>query len=241
MLTLYQFPISHYCEKARWALAYKGLEHTTKNLLPGFHIKKARKMTGHSAVPILEHDGKYLGESSSIITYLDEIFPEKMLTPSDPDLRQEALEWERFADEKIGANVRCACYDILLEYPDIVIPFFTVNGPWYGNFVLKRMFPKMRQSMRKFMKINRESAKQSMLELDQATDKISSHLQGKKFMVGDQFSRADLAVASLLAPLCMPGKYGLDWPQNHPEDLAVLVARYAEKLHWVTQLYAGYR
>ncbi|MGR9114583.1 MAG: glutathione S-transferase N-terminal domain-containing protein [Gammaproteobacteria bacterium] len=35
MLTLYRFPVSHYCEKVRWALDYKQLDFQTKNLLPG--------------------------------------------------------------------------------------------------------------------------------------------------------------------------------------------------------------
>ena len=241
MLELYQFPISHYCEKVRWALAYKDLDHRLKNLLPGLHIKKARKLTGQAAVPILVHDGKAMNESSEIITYLDRTFTDNPLTPEDPVLRQQALELERFADEKIGPHVRRVCYHTLLEYPDIVIPFFTVNGPWYGNILLKKMFPKMRQSMRKFMKINSESVAQSRQILDQATDHIFTYLQGRDFIVGDQFSRADLAVASLLAPLSMPAGYGLEWPAEHPTELKELVDSYAEKLQWVNKIYEDYR
>lgn len=241
MLELYQFPISHYCEKVRWALVYKGLDYRVKNLLPGLHIKKARKMTGHTTLPILVHDGRVMDESSEIITYLDRAFPAKPLTPDDPGLMQEALEWERYADEKIGVHVRRVCYHTLLEYPDIVIPFFTVNGPWYGNFLLKRMFPKMRQTMRKFMNINPESAAKSREILDLATDRVFSHLQGREFLVGDQFTRADLAVASLLAPLSMPASYGLQWPERYPDELNELIDSYSEKLRWVNHMYEVYR
>ena len=45
-LKLYQFAISHYCEKIRWALDYKGLNYETVNLLPGQHVKTIRKLTG---------------------------------------------------------------------------------------------------------------------------------------------------------------------------------------------------
>ncbi len=241
MLKLYQFPISHYCEKVRWALAYKGLEHRVINFLPGLHIKKAKKLTGRTEVPILVHDEKIMAESSEIITYLDNTFPDKPLTPADPVLKQAALEWERYADQNIGVHVRRVCYHTLLEYPDIVIPFFTVNGPWYGNFLLKRMFPKMRLSMRKFMKINAESADKSRHILDQSIDHVLSGLQTSKFLAGDQFTRADLAVAALLAPLTMPAKYGLQWPEELPGELNELVKRYAETLRWVNEMYAGYR
>lgn len=36
--TLYQFPISHYCEKARSCLDVKGLTYSTRDLIPGLHL-----------------------------------------------------------------------------------------------------------------------------------------------------------------------------------------------------------
>jgi len=57
MLTLYQFPISHYCEKARWALDYKKLDYRKVNLLPGPHMKKTKKLSGKTQVPVLEENG----------------------------------------------------------------------------------------------------------------------------------------------------------------------------------------
>jgi len=44
MIELYQFQFSHYCEKARWALDYKGISYKPRNLLPGLHVKPARKL-----------------------------------------------------------------------------------------------------------------------------------------------------------------------------------------------------
>ena len=58
MIKLYQFPISHYCEKIRWALEYKGLEYRKVNLLPGFHIKTTTKLVGKSSVPVLTDGDK---------------------------------------------------------------------------------------------------------------------------------------------------------------------------------------
>ena len=37
MRILYQFPLSHFCEKARWMLDYKELEYVAQNLMPGAH------------------------------------------------------------------------------------------------------------------------------------------------------------------------------------------------------------
>jgi glutathione S-transferase len=241
MLRLYQFPISHYCEKVRWALAYKQLDHEVKNLLPGFHTLKTKKIAQHSSVPILVHDDKVIQGSDSIISYLDETFPEQSLTPEKDQLRDKAIEWEKYVDSEIGIHVRLCCYHILLEHPDIVIPFFTHNGPWYGKFILPYMFPKLKMRMREYMKINDDSAQSSKEHLAAAIDKLYSHLQEKPFLVGDRFTRADLAAASLLAPLCRAEKYGLNWPDRFPQMLQELTDEFSEKINWVHKVYEEYR
>ena len=73
---LYQFPISHYCEKVRWAMDHKGLEYKLKNLLPGLHLKTTRKMAKKSSVPILVDTNKQglpeqIQNSHIILNYLD--------------------------------------------------------------------------------------------------------------------------------------------------------------------------
>lgn len=241
MLSLYQFPISHYCEKVRWALDHKGLDYQIKNLLPGLHTLTTKKLAPTSSLPILIHDGKAIQNSSDILTYLDTEFPQHPLTPEDETLKQEALGWEKFADEQIGIAVRVVCYHVLLDHPDIVVPFFTHNGPWYGPYLLKAFSPKLLLVMRNGMNIKAKTAEAANKQLGLALDKIHSRLQGQPFLVGEQFTRADLAVASLLAPLCKLKQYGLDWPERFPEPLEATIEPHSEKLAWVNQLYAEYR
>ena len=67
--TLYQFPISHFCEKARWALDYKGVPFQPHNLLPGLHMNTARRLASNTSVPILDHDGTVVQGSAAIISH----------------------------------------------------------------------------------------------------------------------------------------------------------------------------
>jgi len=101
MLILYQFPISHYCEKIRWTLDYKQLDYQVKNLLPGLHTLTTKKLATRSSVPILVDDRKVIQGSSRIITYLDEKFPKNSLTPEDSQLKAQALEWEKYFIAKL--------------------------------------------------------------------------------------------------------------------------------------------
>ena len=93
MIILYQFPISHFCEKVRWALSFKGLPFKLRNQLPGFHIGPMKRLAGDSSVPIITDGEKTIQGSSNILTYLDETYPERPLTPSDQGDRKQKGPW----------------------------------------------------------------------------------------------------------------------------------------------------
>ncbi len=241
MLKLYQFPISHYCEKVRWALEYKQLEYKKINLLPGLHIKKAKKLSGKAHLPILVDKNKIINESSKIIDHLDIRHRNYLLTPEDETLKNEAIKWEEFADQKLGNDVRGLCYNTLLDYPQITIPFFTSNGPWYGKLLLKYSFPKLSIKMREIMKLDEKNVLLIKNRLTESLDELYQHTQQHEYLVGNQFSRADLAVAALLAPLCKPYKYGLEWPEEYPEPLRSTIKEFGNKLDWVKHIYKEHR
>lgn len=241
MITLYQFPISHYCEKVRWALAYKKIDHQLVNLLPGFHAKKMIQLTGKHSVPVIEDNGIAVQNSSEIIDYLEENYPDHALTPHDDIEKKEVLEWERLADEEIGPHIRRICYYTLLDHPKIVVKFFTQGGPWHSAFLIRIIFPRLRNKMRKLMNINSNSVADSKIHLETALDRVSARLENNQYLVGNQFSRADLAVAALLAPFCSPDKYGLVWPEIYPEPLASYINQHKEKLDWVSKIYRLHR
>ena len=241
MIILYQFPISHFCEKARWALDYKKLSYKTKNLLPGPHVKQVMSIAKRSEVPVLKHENTIIQHSNNIIDYLDSAFPDHMLTPVDEETRVKALEWEAFVDQEVGPNLRTFFYHTLLEHPKILIPIFTYKGPWYGKILMKFFFPTLRLKMIKFMRLNDKTAAQAKQNLKLAIDKINQHLSKHQFLAGDSFSRADLAAASLLAPLVQPERYGLPWPSPLPAPLQTTIDEWSNELEWVRQLYNEYR
>lgn len=241
MIELYQFPISHFCEKIRWTLDYKGLSYKTRNLLPGLHVLKTKKIANSYYVPVLVHDGKVIKESSNIISYLDEQFQDKRLTPEDKYLKDESLKWEQYIDTEIGIHIRRCCYHILLDHPEVLVPFFTHNGPWYGKFMIKAMFPKLKDRMQKLMKINDMSAQKSKESLHKAIDKLNDRYQEKSFLAGDSFTRADLTAAALTAPFYMPDKYGVRLPDPLPVKFQELVDEFRDKTQWVPEMYRQFR
>jgi glutathione S-transferase len=241
MLELYQMPLSHYCEKVRWALDYKSIPWRKRNLLPGLHVKTAQRLTGQTSVPILVHERRALNDSSRIIDYLDQRYPDRPLTPADPQLRRETLEWERFADLEIGDHVRRICYHTLLAEPNLVIPLLTQGGPWYGRLLLRRIYPRLERRMRQYMRIDAESTAASCTALARAIGQVEVQRAGRRHLVGDHFTRADLAVAALLAPLAAVRGYGIEWPAEQPHALAAEAAKHVEVIAWIRATYGSYR
>lgn len=239
-LLLYQFPISHYCEKIRWALDYKGLAYQAVNVLPGKHIKIIKSIAPRSSVPVLRHGGQVIQNSREIITYLDEQFADKPLTPLNESEREQAQYWEDYVDKNIGPQLRLYCYHYLLDYPKIIIPVLTQGQNWFNRRWFTLIFPKVRDAMRSLMKINADNAREALLQLEQSIERLNQQRQQSQYLVGDKFSRADLAAAALLAPLCRPKAYGVNW-QSYPDELEATCQNMAPKLEWVGALYQQHR
>ena len=237
MITLYQFPVSHYCEKIRWVLDYKCLDFQVKNLLPGFHHKITRKIAVDSSVPILQDGECIVQGSKDIIDYLDGAYPQKCITPNNAEEKTHALEWETYSDLNVGPQVRLISYHLLLGHPNILIPILTKAGPWYGRFLIKAIYPQLEKKMRRYMGINDESYVKAKSDLLKATENIDGRLQQGTFLVGNTLSRADIATASLLAPLFMPEKYGVPWPRALPHEFQLMLEEFSPRLERVKALY----
>ena len=70
--TLWHIQISHYSEKARWALRYKSVEYERRAPVPGAHMAVAAWLTRgrNFTFPVLELDGKRIGDSTAFIAAL---------------------------------------------------------------------------------------------------------------------------------------------------------------------------
>ena len=102
MLELYNFKQSTCSQKVRFCLAEKGLEWTD-------HILDSRKseqlqpeylkINPNGLVPSLIHDGNIIIDSSVILEYLDEGFPEIAMVPTDVVKRAWCRKWLRYFEE----------------------------------------------------------------------------------------------------------------------------------------------
>jgi glutathione S-transferase len=239
VIELYQFPFSHYCEKVRWALDYKGIAYRPVNLLPGFHFRHLAKLTPKSSVPVLRDGATVVQDSSAIIDYLDRRYANPALTPSDANAAREALDWEEYLDEQIGVNIRLWFYHHTLPVRRLAVSFLLQGASWHKKPLFVLAYPKVRRSMLQSMNINTDTARQAEERLRAALEKLDDALVGRRFLVDDRFSRADLTACALLRRSCMP--------DDTYKEIPPAVRKLREELknrrlcQWVQSVYACYR
>ncbi|KAJ3678157.1 hypothetical protein LUZ60_001960 [Juncus effusus] len=102
-VTLLDFWVSPFGQRARIAMAEKGIEFEYKEENLAQKSELLLKMNPvHKKIPVLVHDGKPVCESLIIVQYIEEAWPEKTpLLPSDPYQRAQARFWADFVDKKV--------------------------------------------------------------------------------------------------------------------------------------------
>lgn len=240
-MRLYQFPVSHFCEKVRWAMDYKGLHYETVDLMPGRHMRKVRSLAAETSVPLLVDGGLKVQGSAAIVDYLEREYPQHSLTPTAAKDQQRARQWEQRLDDETGPDVRLLCYHYLLQQPSLIIPMLCHRQPWYTGWLLRLGFGKVENGMRRWMRINERTANAAQKRLQSTLQDLGQAYQDGRFLAGSTFSRADITAAALLAPLFQPQQFDLPWPQSMPAELQGWIQQQRPYLEPLQSLYQQYR
>jgi glutathione S-transferase len=107
------------------------------------------------------------------------------------------------------------------------------------------IYPVVERQVRRRYGIDDEKVALARTKVLSAFDRIESERQPSGYLVGDRFSVADLAGASLLGPLVMPPEYP-DAPWRRapvPAELAAFHDSVSERegFRWVLEMYRRHR
>jgi glutathione S-transferase len=222
--TLWHIDISHYSEKARWALDYKEVPHVRRAVtIPGAHIPAAMwltRSTGNFTFPVLQLEGRTIGDSTEIIAALEERFPDPALYPTDPEQRRRALELEAFE-----AVIKRSGPASLARMSS-------------GAVSYARTFTGLRFGVR-----SDEAAERARGKVLAALDRLEAELGSGEYLVGDSFSVADLTAAALFYPLVVPEGGPLPTDEPGPKGLEHFRAPLKERrgFKWVEEMFRRHR
>jgi glutathione S-transferase len=241
---LWHIEVSHYNEKARWALDYKGVAHERRVPMPGLHGLRALVLTRgkQRRLPVLQLNGSRIGDSTAIVAALEEYRPEPALYPEEDDDRRRALELEDYFDEELGPRLRRLVWHYTLHDQDAVIDAVMPNAGAGRVRMMRAIAPVARPLVRRDYGVTEAGAAEALTGIRAAMDRLESELQPNGYLVGDRFSVADLTAAAMLTPVLAP-------PERPyaPNKVLPPVLEVREELEgraggaWVAEMYARHR
>jgi glutathione S-transferase len=229
MLRLVTIPISHYCEKARWALERADLTYREEPHVQGIHRIYARRAGGGATVPVLVTPERAIGESEEILEWVDERTPpERRLLPAEAGARAQVLELSRRLDARLGPSGRRLIYVRMFAQRELMLRFNNQGVPGWESRALRWGFPFALRFLKGALEISPGVEERDEEVVWEEFDRVAGLLaDGRPYLLGERFTAADLTFAALAAPVILPPIYGVPLPPAEllDEPTSALVRR----------------
>jgi glutathione S-transferase len=211
----------------------------------GEHRRIARKLgAARGSVPFLQVGDQVIAGSSAIIDWGEahRAANAPSLAGNDPE---QVREIEKRLDDIAGVHVRRFYYsDALTNDPKSVRPIFSNGLPIWQRLGVIMAWPKIVSLMKKGMDLGPAQGAESRSLLEGELAWLDALLaDGRPFLTGSEFTRADLTAASLLAPLVGPEEHPAYRAVVFPEKVATTMQAWAQRpiLRMVRKAYATRR
>ncbi len=198
MIRLHQFEISPFCDKIRRILHVKGLAYEVREVPLSQALTAVKKVNPIGKLPCLEHDGRFVADSTDIAHYLEERFPEPPLVPRDPKLRALCHVLEDWADESLYF------YEMRLRFTLAHnaarhVPALTAHDPGWMKTAARFVVPSLMRGVLSRQGLGRKPVAMVVRDLERHADAVAGLLGEGDWLVGDSLTLADLSVFAELA------------------------------------------
>lgn len=244
---LITIPLSHYCERARWALDHAGVPYAEERHLQVFHMRPVRRAGGRRTVPVLVTSEQTLRESRDIVRWASDRAPaEARLYPDAPRERAEVERIEDAYDAPFGVEARKLAYWWFMPHRALLLRYNNQGAPAWERAGMNVMFPVARRLVMGHLGIHERSVATAEEYVLRVMDDVAERLRdGRRYLAGDRFTAADLTFASMAAVVLFPEEYGVRPPPlaEMPDDVRAKVTKLREHPAgaWVLGLYREHR
>ncbi|MDQ3675345.1 MAG: glutathione S-transferase N-terminal domain-containing protein [Actinomycetota bacterium] len=229
---LVTIPISHFCEKARWALDRAGLQYDEQRHIQLVHRVAVKRAGGGTTAPVLLTGEGTFADSSDILRYADHPLPEtQRLYPADADERAQVVALEDRFDTILGPEGRRWLYHEVFKDARYFARWNLTGVPGWERRIFPFVLAPAKLIINRSLDITDATAREARRRVDEEFAAVAELLSdGRRHLVGDRFSAADLAFAALAAPAVTPPEYGtpLPQPEDLPDEMAAAVRGWRE-------------
>lgn len=236
MLTLYNNAYSTCSQKVRLCLAEKGLEWEDRqiNFRQQEHLAPDYlKLNPNGVVPTLVHDGAVVIDSSVILEYLDEVFPEPAMAPRDPVGRATLRAWLRYFEEVPTPAVRYPSFNQAFVRHFASLDDATFEGAAAARPLRKGFYRKMGKTG-----FGNTDLRNALEGFRQTAARMEDRLDGRPWLMGDSVGIADCCVAPLYDRM---DDLGHTYLWDGCPRVADWLARFRNRPSWSKTYYANTR
>ena len=200
MIVLHQFEISPYCDKVRRALHLKGLDYEKREWPPS-ELAGLGKINRIRKLPVLDHDGTLVPDSSDIVRYLDARFPDPLLVPEEPEARAKVTILEDWADESLYYYALYFRWVIPKNAKQFARRLVASETNPVLRAVLQSVVPRTIAGQAKRQGLGKKDQATIERELGTLLEALDGWLGDDDWLVGDEPTLADVAVAAQLSAI----------------------------------------
>src|SRR5712671_2486194 len=180
-------------QKVRIALKEKALD-VKEHLLTlrgDQHDPAYRKLNPNGVVPTLVHDGKPIIESSLILYYLDDAFPDPPLMPREPQLRHRVRLYNKLIDEYVHNSCMILTFATAFRPNFLKMP----REAWLAE-IDKAPLKRRAEYKRSVIEhgLDSEFVHGALAQHRKLLSWMADSLKGGAYLAGNSFSNADCAV-----------------------------------------------
>ena len=245
MLKIYDFPESVCCQKVRLGMAEKGVEFVNSPVMLDQGQQFADeflKLNPKAVVPVIDHDGRIITESTIINEYIDEAFDGPSLMPTDPYWRARKRHWSRVIDDEIHLpHTTVLSFVIALRIAIIG----ELGSPEAQQEYLESIRdPRSQEIQRQSFELGYDAPmfREAVVAFDAMLTDMEESLGQSRWLAGEELSLGDLDVAPYVHRLASLQLHGMwdarpkvaDWYerlQARPTWKAAITDQHIEK--WV--------
>lgn len=216
--------VSHYNERARWALDHHRIPYEEEPWLPilstwgvikagGFSSGRSDRTSTKLSTPLLiTAEGRKVHDSGQIMRLADEIGCASGGQPSlffsdtsDAQLQAAAAELAQRFHDGLGTHSRRVAYSFLLHEPELLFESFEDNCGRRQTAVMRALWPVLKGAFQRLGLTPERVARSRealLRDFDFVGERLASH-RGDFIVPGDRLSAADISFAALAAPVLM--------------------------------------
>jgi len=174
---LVTIPISHFCEKARWALERAGLDYTEKRHIQIVHRFAVKRAGGGVTAPVLRAAEGVYDQSRAILLYTDEhVPPARRLYPAEQPNRSEVLALEERFDTVLGPQGRLWLYHDVFKDAKRFARWNLTGVPAWERRVFPFVMAPAKMIIRRHFDISDRTAKEAAWRVDEEFDAVARAL-----------------------------------------------------------------